>query len=245
MKHVDLFSGIGGFTLGFQEAGIETVAFCEKDDYCQQVLAKHWPEVPICPDIHDFPDWWEDHRVEGETYVVSAGFPCQPFSFTGKKEGVEDERWLWPETARAIRAVRPKYLLLENVAALTTYSDAFGQILSDISTWGSMRNGVLYQHQNSEHSTSDEGLSFFPTPTANMGQKGINWAISLSEVVISRLPDFLARLDLKDGLPKLSNGKVNPLIVEWLMGFPLDYSKVGSEHWETLYIPRLQHITPK
>ena len=136
MKHVDLFSGIGGFSIGFERAGIETSVFCEKDAYCQQVLAKHWPEVPICPDIHDFPDWWEDHRVEGETYVVSAGFPCQPFSFTGKKEGVEDERWLWPETARAIRAVRPKYLLLENVAALTTYSDAFGQILSDISHMG-------------------------------------------------------------------------------------------------------------
>ena len=118
-----------------------------------------------------------------------------------------------------------------------------GKFLVTFPTWGSMRNGVLYQHQNSEHSTSDEGLSFFPTPTANMGQKGINWAISLSEVVISRLPDFLARLDLKDGLPRLPNARANPLIVEWLMGFPLDYSKVGSEHWETLYIPRQLNTT--
>ena len=63
-------------------------------------------------------------------------FPASRSVSQAKKEGVEDERWLWPETARAIRAVRPKYLLLENVAALTTYSDAFGQILSDISHMG-------------------------------------------------------------------------------------------------------------
>ena len=136
MKHVDLFSGIGAFSLGFEKAGIECAAFCEKDAYCQQVLAKHWPDVPICPDIRVFPVWWQDHKVEGETYVVSAGFPCQPFSFTGKKEGIEDERWLWPETARAIRCIRPKYILLENVAALTTYSDAFGQILCDLANMG-------------------------------------------------------------------------------------------------------------
>lgn len=136
MKHVDLFSGIGGFSVGFEKAGVETVAFCENDDYCQQVLTNHWPKVPICPDINDFPVWWQDHKVEGETYVVSAGFPCQPFSLSGKKEGVEDERWLWPETANAIRCIRPKYVLLENVAALTTYSDAFGQILGDLSSMG-------------------------------------------------------------------------------------------------------------
>lgn len=136
MKHVDLFSGIGGFSLGFERAGVETVAFCERDEYCQGVLNRHWPEVPICPTIEEFPIWWQDHKVEGEVYVVSAGFPCQPFSFAGRKEGVEDDRWLWPQTAAAIRTIRPKYILLENVAALISYGDAFGEVLGDIFKMG-------------------------------------------------------------------------------------------------------------
>jgi len=136
MKLVSLFSGIGGFDLGFQRAGIETAAFCEIDPYCQKVLKYHWPEVPLCPLIQLFPLWWEDHKDESETYVVSAGFPCQPFSFVGKQEGIEDDRWLWPETAEAIRAIRPKFVFLENVAALVSYGDAFGTVLSDLHQMG-------------------------------------------------------------------------------------------------------------
>src|SRR5436853_2864901 len=80
---LDLFSGIGGFSLGLERAGMRTAAFCEIDPYCQRVLAKHWPNVPIHEDIR---------RLDGAQYagavdVVCGGYPCQPFSVAGKQLG--------------------------------------------------------------------------------------------------------------------------------------------------------------
>ncbi len=110
MKHLDLFSGIGGFALAAKWAGIETVAFCEIDDFACKVLKKNFPGIPIHEDIK---------KLEGEQYaeidIITGGYPCQPFSLAGKRKGQEDERHLWPEMFRIIKQSRPRYVVAENV----------------------------------------------------------------------------------------------------------------------------------
>ena len=110
MRVLDLFSGIGGFSLGLERAGMETVAFCEIDDYCRRVLKKHWPDIPIYEDI-----CFLEGDECGPVDLICGGYPCQPFSASGKRGGAEDDRHLWPEMLRVIRAVNPKYVICENV----------------------------------------------------------------------------------------------------------------------------------
>jgi DNA (cytosine-5)-methyltransferase 1 len=122
---LDLFSGIGGFSLAAHWAGIETAAFCEKDKYCQEVLRMHWPDVPIVDDIM---------KMRGDEFgaidIISGGFPCQPFSLAGKRKGAGDDRHLWPEMRRLIKAARPAWVLGENVAGIINV--ALDDVLSDL-----------------------------------------------------------------------------------------------------------------
>ena len=108
-----LFSGIGGFDLGLERAGMEVIWQVENDPYCQKVLAKHWPDVPCYGDVHDV----GAHNL-AEVDVICGGFPCQPVSQAGKQRGQDDERWLWPQFARILRELRPRYVLVENVPGL-------------------------------------------------------------------------------------------------------------------------------
>ena len=129
VRVLDLFSGIGGFSLGLERAGMRTVGFCEIDPYCRAVLKKHWPHVEQTEDIQT-----RSHRP-GEADLIAAGFPCQGISLQGYGAGLEDERsGLWSEALRAVRVVRPKYALLENVAALL--DRGLGQILADLAALG-------------------------------------------------------------------------------------------------------------
>jgi DNA (cytosine-5)-methyltransferase 1 len=116
MKHLDLFSGIGGFALAAQWAGFETVAFCEKDPFCQKVLAKHWPDISCFPDIKSM---IYRHKVD----LLTGGFPCQPFSVAGKRKGVDDDRYLWPEMLRIIRKSMPTWVVGENVPGIVPVLD--------------------------------------------------------------------------------------------------------------------------
>ena len=89
-KVIDLFAGIGGFSLGLEATGaFQTIAFCEQDKFCQAVLKKHWPGIPIHPDVKTF-------AFQGECDVITGGYPCTPFSVAGKQKGFEDDRHLWP-----------------------------------------------------------------------------------------------------------------------------------------------------
>ncbi|MCW3051836.1 MAG: hhaIM [Chthonomonadales bacterium] len=117
LRHLDLFSGIGGFALAARWTGqIETVAFCDNDRFCQQVLHTHWPNVPIFDDIRTLTqDMLLRHGV-GTIDLVTGGFPCQPFSIAGKRRGEADDRHLWPEMLRVIADVRPRWVVGENVA---------------------------------------------------------------------------------------------------------------------------------
>lgn len=110
LKLLDLFSGIGGFSLGLERTGgFETVAFCEYDKKAQQVLKKHWPEVPIYKDVRTL-------DYDGTVDIITGGYPCQPFSFAGKRKGEEDDRHLWPSMFKLIQKHRPAWVIGENVA---------------------------------------------------------------------------------------------------------------------------------
>lgn len=108
MKHLDMFSGIGGFALAAQWAGIDTIGFSEIDKFCCEVLKKHWPNVINYGDIRQIK---ELPHVD----LMTGGFPCQPFSSAGKKRGKEDERYLWPQFYRAIQLAKPTWVVIENV----------------------------------------------------------------------------------------------------------------------------------
>ena len=134
LRTVDLFSGIGGFSLGLEMAGgFETVAFCEQDKFCQQVLGKHWPDVPIHDDIRTFPT-----DGFGEIDLVCGGFPCQPWSVAGKREGHEDslDRDLWPEMASIIENLRPEWVIGENVRGFVNEPMGLARTLADLDSLG-------------------------------------------------------------------------------------------------------------
>lgn len=128
LRILDLFSGIGGFSLGLERTGgFETVAFCEVDPFCRRVLAKHWPDVPILGDVShaDFPD----------ADIVVGGFPCQDVSRAGKRAGLAGARsGLYRELVRALRVVRPRHAIVENVAALL--GDGLDVVLGDMAEIG-------------------------------------------------------------------------------------------------------------
>jgi len=138
MRMLSLFSGIGGIDLAAQWAGVETVAFCEIDQFCQKVLKKHWPDVPIFPDIKKLTKEVLDAEGIGRIDIVAGGYPCQPFSTAGKRKGSIDDRYLWPEMFRIVSELRPTWVIGENVA---------GHILLGIDDVLSDLDGIKYAAQ--------------------------------------------------------------------------------------------------
>lgn len=129
MRVLDLFSGIGGMSLGLERAGMTTVGFCEIDPFCRAVLKKHWPDVWCHDDVRTL-----DLR-EGVADVVAGGFPCQDISNAGKHAGLAGQRsGLWSELLRTIRVVRPQFAIVENVAALL--GRGMGTVLGDLAAIG-------------------------------------------------------------------------------------------------------------
>lgn len=127
--HIDLFSGIGGFSLAAEQAGWKTVVFCEKEPYCQKVLKKHWPDVPLIEDVKEF---------KGDDYagasLLTGGFPCQDFSLAGQRKGKAGSRYLWPEMFRVIKESRPSFVVAENVIGIINL--ALDTVLSDLESEG-------------------------------------------------------------------------------------------------------------
>lgn len=142
MRELSLFTGVGGGLLGTKLLGWTCVCAVEIEPYCQEVLVRRqadgWLDpFPIWPNVRTF----DGTAWRGRVDVVTAGFPCQPFSVAGKRRGADDERNGWPDTARIIGEVRPRYALLENVPGLLD-SGYFGRVLGDLAdlgydaTWG-------------------------------------------------------------------------------------------------------------
>jgi DNA (cytosine-5)-methyltransferase 1 len=134
MNVLDLFSGIGGFSLGLERAGMRTVAFCEIDPYCQRVLRRHWPSVPCYDDVRSLTA--ERLRADGiAADVIAGGFPCQDISEAGKGIGIDGERsGLWVEYARIIGDVRPYFVIVENTAVLLTRG--LQRVIGDLASVG-------------------------------------------------------------------------------------------------------------
>lgn len=123
MRELSLYSGVGGGLLGTHLLGWECVGYVEWNDYCQRVLRQRiidgaLPCAPIFGDVRAFIDDGYAAAYQGLVDVVTGGFPCQPFSFAGRRKGAEDDRNMWPATRDVLRAVRPRYVFLENVPGL-------------------------------------------------------------------------------------------------------------------------------
>ena len=125
--HLDLFSGIGGFALACRWAGVETVGFAEIDDYASRVLAKNFPGVTNYGDVRNVPG-------SAAAWLVTGGFPCQPFSYSGEQRGTDDDRYLWPEMAEIVKHVRPAWVLAENVLGIVNMG--IDQIFDDLAHLG-------------------------------------------------------------------------------------------------------------
>ena len=125
LKVLDLFSGIGGFSLGLHSTGkFDTIKFVEFDKYCQKVLNKNFPNIPIEGDIRNV------KGTEFEADVITGGFPCQPFSVAGKQKGTNDNRYLWPEMFRLIKEIKPEFVIGENVQGIVNLQD--GMVLRSV-----------------------------------------------------------------------------------------------------------------
>lgn len=134
MNVLDLFSGIGGFSIGLERAGMRTVAFCETEPFCRAVLAKHWPGVPCYEDVRTLTaDRLARDGISVD--VICGGFPCQDISHAGNGAGLAGERsGLWFEFQRLIEEIKPRYAIIENVSALR--SRGLDQVLGSLATIG-------------------------------------------------------------------------------------------------------------
>lgn len=151
MWHIDLFSGIGGFALAAEMVWDNVRhTFVEYDPFCQEVLKKHWPEADLHGDIRKFVADAKKGRREGRQvsirkrrsleasgdserpYIITGGFPCQPFSAAGLRKGTADDRYLWPVMLECITLYRPRWVIAENVAGLATWNE--GLVLETVCT---------------------------------------------------------------------------------------------------------------
>lgn len=143
LRVLDLFSGIGGFSLGLERTGgFETVAFCEIEEFPRRVLAKHWPNVPCYRDVREL-DADTLARDGIAVDVITGGFPCQDISIAGRREGIAEgtRSGLWSEIARLVGELRPSFLIVENVSNLLNGPSAqpggwFGRVLGDLAELG-------------------------------------------------------------------------------------------------------------
>jgi DNA (cytosine-5)-methyltransferase 1 len=189
LQVLDLFAGIGGFSLGLERTGgFETTAFCEIKDYPRRVLAKHWPDVPIYKDVRELTG-----DAVGTPDVICGGPPCQPFSRAGERRGAEDDRFLWPEMARLVEATKPDWVITENVVDLISLG--LDDILSDLDRAGYTSAtfvipavGVDARHRRDRlFIVSNAGGQRLPLPQQSPPQRAPTWRAEVGPAT----PEFL------------------------------------------------------
>ena len=134
MKHGSIFSGLGGFDLAAEIVGWTNVFHCENNSFCQQILRYYWPNATSYDDIKTT----NFSRYQGQIDILTGGFPCQPFSISGKRRGSADDRYLWPYMLRAVQQIRPRWVIAENVTHLTgmVFPSQVTQVESEASDQG-------------------------------------------------------------------------------------------------------------
>ena len=133
LRHVDLCSGIGGFSLGFEWAGLsKPILFCDTEKWCREILAKNFPNVPIATDVKELAN--DPERLVPDCDILTAGYPCQPFSVAGKQKGTEDDRHIWPYILRIVAQKRPTWCVFENVHGHIAMG--LDQVLADLESEG-------------------------------------------------------------------------------------------------------------
>ena len=239
MNVLDLFSGIGGFSLGLERAGMRTIAFCEVDPVCRQVLRKHWPVVPIFEDVKTL----SAKDIHETIDIICGGFPCQDISVAGLGAGLAGERsGLWYEFHRLIKEARPKYVIIENVAALR--ARGLDEVLRCLSALGydaewhciTIKDMTEVRPRRTSPSNLRDQVTWgqtyaevrqklWPTPSARDHKGGyIGGRMRNGKVSWDTLDVAVQWTDnqSKDG------GTLNPNWVEWLMGFPVGHTDLGS-----------------
>ena len=256
MRVLDLFSGIGGFSLGLERTGgFETVAFCEIEPFPRRVLAKHWPEVPQYDDVRTLTaDVLARDGIAVD--VITGGFPCQDISVAGKRAGLGEatRSGLWSEVVRLIGDLRPRYVIVENVANLLSGPSEkrggwFGRVLGDLAECGYDAEWETYRRQPWALPIAAKEFGLWLTPTVQDGAKATkkwrqNYQNNLTaQVFTPRMWPTPASANSKGavkarylGSPEYrgnldeavrtseKDGQMNPPWVEWLMGFPIGHT---------------------
>jgi DNA (cytosine-5)-methyltransferase 1 len=215
-----MFSGIGGLDLGLERAGMRVVWQSEIDPYCSRILARHWPGVPNLGDVTSI-DWAEVPRVD----VICGGYPCQPFSMAGERLGENDPRHLWPHMLDAIRVLRPRWALLENVPGHLGLG--FDRVLADLASIGfdAQWSVVSACSLGAPHMRRRLFCVAYPAGTGLQGldEEGLPFAMRLaqgdvrrdwpSEPAVARVADGIPRRLVLDPIRALGNAVV-PQVAE-------------------------------
>lgn len=250
LRVLDLFSGIGGFSLGLERTGgFETVAFCEIEEFPRRVLAKHWPEVPCYHDVRELTA--AKLASDGIAIdVICGGFPCQDISTAGHGAGLEGERsGLWSEYARLIGELRPKFVIVENVAALL--GRGMGRVLGDLAAirydaeWHCIPASAIGAHHRRDRLwivgypyglwelQPQRGKQDERRRSGNASQEMADtkrWRLQsgMSNAPGRQQSSLPRSVGIVEGVSSGKRGGLNPTWVEWLMGFPMGWTELKA-----------------
>jgi DNA (cytosine-5)-methyltransferase 1 len=257
MRELSLFSGAGGGLLGTKLLGWTHVGYVEWNEYCQRVIAAriadgYLERAPIFTDVREFAQSGAADQYRGIADVVSAGFPCQPFSVAGSQRAANDERNMWPATVEVIRRVQPRSVLLENVPGLVSCGYV-GTVLADLAALGYVGAGEFWELETLALRISVTASGSWPTPRANQAMAAAitpesSWNPdrfpNLETVVGQRMwptptahnaqecasPSEFGRNTPTTLAAQAAGGPLtlpmilNPVWVEWLQGWPMGWT---------------------